>query len=406
MGYQATAATTTIIGKLTPIGRQLLVTNTNSLITKFSIGDSDSYYDAVSSLSTGQVPASSGDIGPNATDSNSVASNIRLKSMLLVNGTGVLQKAVESQSTTVSSEIVLNGITSVSATVATTATTLTHNKISKNDYATDSLVNLFYTFGLPLTTSQLLNYSNKTFGQGGFVDTAISGLSATTILVIGIDSSKYGEMIDGKTLKISLPTTNGGYDIYSTFQNTGVSAKLQDANYYDTSTSTASIGNNIAFLFADNIMRPNGGDSTLSWSTGYNAVKPFTSGQKRQYNLTTNTNIAQYADTCVGVAYLDKGFIVITNPTIVNAFSTTASTATTVTFNSISTQVFQTITCIANRGEFGTSTNPTFSKGDIPRISELALYDDLGNMIAYAKTDRQLPKTVQQFMALGVKIIL
>jgi hypothetical protein len=35
------------------------------------------------------------------------------------------------------------------------------------------------------------------------------------------------------------------------------------------------------------------------------------------YNLQTNSNIGVSADTMVGVAYLDKGLIVITDPTII-----------------------------------------------------------------------------------------
>jgi hypothetical protein len=41
MGYNTTAATQTLIAKLTPLGRQLLVTSNNTLITSFSLGDSD-----------------------------------------------------------------------------------------------------------------------------------------------------------------------------------------------------------------------------------------------------------------------------------------------------------------------------------------------------------------------------
>lgn len=400
MGFIGTAATTNIIAKLTPIGRQLLVSTNNKLITKFSLGDSDRNYNVTSSLATGEVPNDGGNIGPNSTVTNSVGSNIRLKSLLLYNSTGALQKPVEIQSTTISSEIVSNGVTIASGT------TLTHDLVDRYNYATDSLVNLFYSFGLPITAAQILNYTGKTSSQGGFSNTGLSGLSDNNILVIGIDGAEYGEMLDGKTIKLALTTTGGTYNIYSTFQNTGIPTKIQDSNYVDSSTTTSSLGNNLAFLFSDTIKKPNGGDATLSWSTGYNSVKPFSLNKKQLFNLTTDSNIAQSADTCVGVAYLDKGFLVITHPTIVDSFNLTASTATTVTFNSISTSVYQNITCIAGRGEFGSSTNPTFSKGDIPSISELGLYDDSGNLIAIAKTDRQIPKTVQQFMALGVKIVL
>jgi hypothetical protein len=58
-GY-TTAATQTLIAKLTPLGRQLLVTSNNTLITSFSLGDSDANYNALLPLTTGQIPAESG----------------------------------------------------------------------------------------------------------------------------------------------------------------------------------------------------------------------------------------------------------------------------------------------------------------------------------------------------------
>lgn len=401
MGYIPSATTTTLTAKLTPMGRQLLVSTNNSLITKFSLGDSDRNYNVVSALLTGQVPSDGGDIGPSSAATNSVSSNYRIKSFLLLNSTGLLQKAVESQSNNITSEIQALGQTTLSGA------SLTHNLINRNNFNTDSLVNLFYSFGLPITAKQDLSYTSTTFNNGGFANTALSGVAQNNILVVGIPDSQYGEMLDGKAIKLMLQTTASTFTIYSTFQNKGIPTKVEDVNYRETSTTTQNINNNISFLFSDNIMKPNGGsDATLSWATGFNSVKPFSQNRKSLYNLTTDSNLAQSADTCVGVAYLDKGFLVITHPTIVNNFSLTATTATTITFDSIVTSVVQNITCIAARGEFGTSTNSTFSRGDVPSISEVGLYDDLGNLIAIAKTDRQLSKNVNQFMALGVKIIL
>jgi hypothetical protein len=42
----------TLIAKLTPLGRQLLVTSNNTLITSFSLGDSDANYNALLPLTT------------------------------------------------------------------------------------------------------------------------------------------------------------------------------------------------------------------------------------------------------------------------------------------------------------------------------------------------------------------
>lgn len=400
MGFKSTAATASITAKLTPQGRKLMVSTNNSLITSFCLSDSDANYKAVLPLLTGEVPSDGGSIGPSATLTNSTNPNITFKSVLILNGNGVLKKSVESNSINITSETALNGETTVSGS------SLTQNTINRDDYTLDSLVNLFYSFGLPLKTSDDINYTGVTYANGGFSDTALSGLAESDIVIFGIDNANYGETIDGKSIKFVLPTTAGTYTIYSTYQNKGATLQSEDANYRDTSSVTTKYGDNIAFLFSDDILTPNGGSPSLSWGTGYGTVKPFSNNQKSLYNLQTNTNIGYTADTIVGIAYLDKGFLVMTHPTIVGNYTSAGSTGATVTFNSVSTNVYQNITCIAGRGEFGGSTNSTFTGLESPRITGIGLYDVNGNLIAVGKSDRQIVKNVNEFLALGIKISL
>lgn len=400
MGFNTTATTTTLTAKLTPIGRQQLVSNNTSLISGFSLGDSDANYYASEALTTGEVPSEGGSISSTSGTTNSTPTNVTIRSSLVVNSSGALVKAVEPQSSEISTELVPLGATTISGS------NLNYNVINRYNNDTDPLVNLYYSFGLSLTPTQDIKYTATTTTNGGYANTALSGLAQSNILVIGINNSVYGELLDGKTIKLSLPTTAGTYTIYSTFQYQGINLALQDTNLTETSLTTRFLGDNIALLFSDGIMRPNGGDPTLSWSTGYGTIKPFSINQKQLYNLITNTNLSQTADTAVGIAYLDKGFLVITNPTIVNAYQSSGSTGTTLSFDSVSTSVSQNITCIANRGEFGGSTNSTFGPNDVPRISEVGLYDSFNNLIAIAKTDRHLLKNVNQFLAIGVKISL
>ena len=400
MGYNNTATTLTLTAKLTPLGRQKMVSTNNALIKTFSLGDSDANYYTNLTLGTGQVPGIGGDIGPNSTVSNSTTQSVGMKTMLIVNSSGVLTKPVSSQSINILSEIIPNGVVTVNAT------NLTQSLIGRNDVTTDNLVNLYYSFGLPLNTNDDTRYTGVTYMNGGFSDTALSAFSATKILVVAINNANYGECIDGKTVKIEIPTSAGTYTIYSTYLGGNNTLTTLDTLTSDNALQTNQYGNNVAALVSDNIMTPNGGNPSLSWATGYNTEKPFSLNQKQTYNFQTNANLAVTADTLVGMVYLDKGFAVITNPTIVNNFTQSASTATTVMFNSISTNVYQSITCIADRGEFGSTTNPTFDIGDIPRISEVGLFDDSGNLIAVAKTDRHITKNVNEFLALGIKITL
>lgn len=401
MGFNSTATTVTLTAKLTPIGRQKIVSTNNALIKTFSLGDSDANYYTNLTLETGEVPNSSGGIGINNTISNGASQSTSLKSTLIVNSTGITRKPVSAQSINILSEKLYLGQTTL------TSNDLTQNIINKNDIMTDPLVNLIYSFGLPLNSTEDSVYTGVTFANGGYSDTAFSGLAVEKVLVIGINEDAYGEMIDGKTIKVTIITSAGTYNIYSSYQGNLTSVANLDALDSDPNQAKRQFGENVVMLFSDEIMKPNGGDVSLSWATGYDTNKPYSLNNKKTFNLQTNTNLGTVVDKPVGIAYLDKGFIVITDQTIINNFDPLLFiNNTSVSFNSSSTNVYQSITCIADRGEFGATTNPTFEGNDVPRISEIGLYDDQGNLIAIAKSDRHITKNINEFLALGIKITL
>jgi len=401
MGFQDTASTTTLIAKLTPLGRKLLVTNTNNLITKFALGDSDANYNVTDDLMTGQVPAIGGNLGLNSTASNSAGNEIAIRYPVYLNGLGGNLKPVDPASINVTS-VVQN----IGQMAGISGDSITQTLINRNDGDTDPLVNLFTSFGLPLTELEKVAYTAKTFSEGGWSDTAISGFANDKILVVAINNSEYGETLDGKEIKLDVATSSMTYTLYSTFQNKGIALSSEDSSYRDTSNQTISLGLSVAFLVSDDIMTPNGGEPSLSWATGFGSNKPYSVNKKSLYNLTTNSNVSLTADSVVGIAYLNKGLMVITDPTIVDSFNASYSgvTGTSTTFNSVATNVVQNITCIAGRGEFGTSSNPTWRTGDTVRISEVGLYDDLNRLIAYGKFDRQTLKTTESFASFGIKI--
>jgi hypothetical protein len=401
MGYVNSATTTTLTAKLTPLGRRKLILTNNNLITSFSLGDSDANYNATLPLTTGQVPADGGSIGPYNSTTNSVGPNVKIETVLTVNNTGALTKPVEPESSQLTTEYIAIGQTAI-----TGAANIKSNLVNRNNINTDPLVNLYHSFNLPLNTSDDYKFTGLTAAQGGYLDTAYSGLAQSQIAVIAIGNSQYGELIDGKSLKIDITTATLSltYTIYATYENTGVSLANQDASYYDDSSNAKIFGENIAFLVSDDIQKPNGGDTTLSWATGFGTAKPYSLNNKQLFNFNTNTNLSLYADKLVGIAYLDRGFAVITHPDIVFWFNFANTSASTVTLDSVSSQIIQNVTCIANRGEFGVSTNTTFKVTDTPRISEVGLYDMDNDLIAIAKLDRHLLKNVNEFLALGVKI--
>ena len=399
MGYNNTATTLTLTAKLTPIGRQKLVSNDNSVIKTFSLGDSDANYNINLLLGTGQVPSESGEIGFDNTTSNSTANNIRLSSFVIVNSSGSISKPVSSQSINLVTEGAANGSTIISGS------NLTMNVVNRTDGLTDPLVNLYKTFGLSLDSNEDTIISGTTFENGGLSDTAFSGISVSKVLIVAVDNSQYGEAIDGKTVKLEIPTSAGTFSMYSTFMSNQTQDTILDSQIRDAASALTPFGSNVAAMFCDTIKKP-GNNAALSWATGYGLSKPFSVNGKQKFNLQNNTNISLTADTAVGVAYLDKGFVVITDPSIVNSFVASAATGTTITIDSVSTNVSQIITCIADRGEFGASTNTTFTEGDVSRISEVGLYDDFGNLMAYGKTDRHVTKNINEFLALSITITI
>jgi hypothetical protein len=398
MGFLNNTPSIELKAKLTPKGRIGLITNDNNLITSFSLGDSDSYYSVFSGLTGGQVPQISGNYY--GADTNNGGIDYVLKSVLKFNST-TLRKPIETQSINVSSFPQSLGYNDLYFS----AGTFSQQIVDLKDLNSDSLVNLFYSFNLPISDSDFMRFTGTTFQNGGFSNTALGGLATDKILVIGIDGSEYSELIDGKSIKLSLETSIQPYEVYSTYEIKGISLTNEDSAVTDSSTNVANFGPNRVLLFSDDVKRPNG-NPLLSWATGYAQNKPFSVNGKQLFNYRGNVNTSTTPDEAIGIAYLDKGFIVITHPDIVDNFVLTGSTssATTISFNTIRNRVSQSITCIANRGEFGVSTNPTWATSDVPRITEIGLYDSNNTLIAIGKLNRTYDKPVDDFVAFNITI--
>ena len=135
--------------------------------------------------------------------------------------------------------------------------------------------------------------------------------------VMEIPNKKYGEIIDGKSVHIIL---NGIYDIYGTYNKKNLTTSNLDNVLSEIDLSVKDIGSpvtlnngdyesNVVLLFAT-------GSTGTDWAKGYSDIlagdKVFNSTNplKETYNY--------YTDRCVGYAVLDKGFIVITDKTIVH----------------------------------------------------------------------------------------
>jgi len=431
MGFINSANTITITARLTKLGREKLLTNTNTIFSHFTLGDSDANYNTSVKLPTGKVPANSGNLGANSTTNDNINDGATVVSRLYVTTPPVFKKQVEPNSSNIGMSITEIGEVTVSGS------NLTYVEIDKSNSSTD-FTNLFKSLSLPLTPSNINLFTGTTSQNGGWADTAFSGLGASKVLLGVIDNTQYGELIDGKTIKMSLPIatgyTSGGsvtgittYDIYSTLPKTTIIKTDLDSSYEDNSDyPRALFGNqiNVAYLVSDNIQKPNN-DSSKSWSTGYDSFKPFSLNGKELINVQTISTTNINSDKVIGVAYLDKGIIAITEPSIVDNialnFSGDSNTNTITnglglyyfsssTYNtkvdSIQFDLVQNIVCIAARGEFYNSQNETITVNDDVRISEIAITDVAGNILAIGKTDRHIVKKKNDFVVFDVQIII
>ena len=382
-------------GKLTPIGRQKLANGSGFKIKSFTLGDSDANYNVFEGLSSGEVPDISGDnFGLSI---NNGGSGYQIESRLIFKGTS-FEKPIQPISNTVTPVMTPLGL----STLTYASSAITQLIVDRNDINSDRFVNLFNSFNLPLNDVEALRYTATTFRDGGYSDTALSGLSNEKLLIIGINSAAYGELIDGKSIQLVLSTSANTYTIYSTYENKNTPLQQEDGRPTDTSRNLTHLGPNRALLFSDSIRRPND-DINKSWSTGYGTSRPFSANKKELYNFISTPSQNKVVDKSIGIAYLDKGFLVITEPTIVDSFDT-SSTGTTITLNSFVNRVSQKVTCIADRNEFAISENRTFSSGAIPRITEVGLLDSTGDLIAIAKTNQTYYKPSDDLVVFNLTI--
>ena len=311
--------------------------------------------------------------------------------------------------------------------------------------------NLFVSFNLPTTTANQTNFNLDWAG------TQLTALTVNNAIALAIPQNKYGELIDGRTIRLTIPTgdstTHGLVTLYSTYVN-GLNVSSDSSIYAETfgnptagaNPTITSPSTNISFLVSDDVNVPKAGGS---WATGY-ALNPSVppagyknGGTNFSFTDSTTTKVPLdiTKDTPLGVCYLDKGFIVITDPTIVSNFTYTAGTVTgrmvpgdpseglyTGTSSNFTNLFFTASTsascsyysfentwelqvgCRAETNEFYLTENPTASAINAPEtavgsgvydlskstsaayITEVGLYDNNNRLVALAKPSQPIEK--------------
>ncbi len=337
---------------------------------------------------------------------------------------------------------------------------LTYTLCDRTDL-TSKEANYFISFKIPHTESALSTGSTLSLQNP-----QVQQLNVDKIIVSPIPREYYNEMIDGRSVTFTVPQLSGASDMSGI---TVVSSTYTELTKYQNSTL---LGNNVAFLFADDINLPRtgtttGGVSSFTPRTTWNKTPFVNRPQAHAYsdllaadinsdqrpwsgvNLAvqvteaypTNTNQGYNYDIPVGYVSLDKGFLVLTHPDIVdnipwdqgfqlhtNTVNTGTTSATTniyfdntaasiVTFNDININFRTSVICLALPTEFVFSTNPSWNLAfniqeldngtngfDPVQVTEIGLYNKNSQLIAIAKLDRPVEKTYTNLITFNLDI--
>lgn len=154
--------------------------------------------------------------------------------------------------------------------------------------------NLFSSFNFPITEGQQITYGQE------FANSALHNIPTNQIIVVEIPQNTYGELIDGKTFKLSFPiNTNTGVSVVDCFATyflptlTNPNIKIMDTQYADSRSESGYFGinpstndlnsSNIAFLFSNQIAPPK---LAINYSLLLTSSYTFTSGSSSSVSYT------------------------------------------------------------------------------------------------------------------------
>lgn len=317
--------------------------------------------------------------------------------------------------------------------------------------------NYFVSFRVPHTSDNLATGSTLSLSSP-----ELQQLNVDKMVVCPIPRDEYNEIIDGRSVTFTVP------------QGSGTTKTVVSSTYTELVKSQTStlLGNNIAFLFSDDINLPrtgstsNGTASVTVWSprTTWNVTPFIDRPQAHAYsdletadinsdqrpwsgvNLAvtvaeeypTNTNQGYNYDIPVGFVALDKGFVVLTHPDIVDnipwdesldlhtnaansgttsVYFTGGSSYSQVNFTDIDINFRTSVVCLALPTEFVFSTNPSWNleynvaelnngtNGFDPiQVTEVGLYNKNSELIAIAKLDRPVEKNYTNLITFNFDI--
>lgn len=212
------------------------------------------------------------------------------------------------------------------------------------DNTSDYGGNYFPSFGLP--------YTSGYFGTGCTMSKRypeLQQLNVDRIILIPVPSAYYSELIDGRTITLTLPQIGAG-NTQATMSAVTIYSSTYTGDEILKYESSPLVGNNVAFLFCDAINKPYTGKSRSDIGEIVDDSKQTTWGYQLEYQdrpaavmykevqdfYNTDTRTGQYAvkvpsnypdgragynyDVPVGFAALDEGFLIITHTGLTTNF--------------------------------------------------------------------------------------
>jgi len=253
--------------------------------------------------------------------------------------------------------------------------------------------NYFMSLNLPYTLSDLPSGNTSTSRVAAF-NPELYQLNVDEIVICPIPESYYSELIDGRTIEMEVPQASGAT----------LSAKTVVSSFYSSNAeytkSNILLGQNIAFLFSDDINLPYTGTTAAgqtthsgntTWESSSYLTRPpavkysqlsvtdygtdtrtwgdvkLALGVPNGYPSINNTQTGYNYDIPVGFVSLDKGIIVLTHPDIVSNIPFSAGTK--VHFDSDGTSVVE--------GAAGTSEDFICFTGTTGTTSSTASFTDI-----------------------------
>jgi hypothetical protein len=386
--------TTQIETFLTNKGAQQIMTNGIGIIKYFAVSDDASNYVTSDPLTYNQVFTLGGKLLID-NKSLSVVNDQELNLRILVDNSSETFKGFLGESGSIIIEESVGGI-NTSNFYNIYSYTVNRNTINYQlNWVTD--------LRLPYGAGDNIAWSTP-FNGGGFSNTAISDMYNNEFLLFNIDGSQHAIM-DGKSIKMTLPYYTSTVDIYGTFLNTNMNRSFYDGQYSDQSQYMRRFGSNAILLFCDDIMRPNGGNPSLSWSTGYNySNAPFTQGAKSLANYVSNGSLNK--DTAVGIAYLDKGVIVIFNNVLYNGYVGRSNDNISINNRNLTRRSVVNYICDLPIGNYTRSQNPTFTTNTPIRISSIGLFNENKELMAIGRFNQEVTKNPAQRLTFMVKLVI